>query len=387
MEMNNKKHSDFSPSSMERLVNCPGSWRACKTVDDQTQSKYASDGTLAHEVLEYVLKLKFGQDLPNIDLTADKYNDEVIEYAEQTCAAIEAELQHIETEVGRKHGGVESTSIHIEETVYASNLEFGTPDFRSDITFKDGFKLRLIVDYKYGYNEVPVDGNKQLFAYSLFADLQAVKQGGKRADYHWFVINQPNLNKWAVAEYTSSDMSLFLALYEKTKEACYDGTLFKAGEHCTYCTYKPKCVEYTSKYGQLIQDRNLELPSISEDKIWDAFLARKQVRQLLDSIEDYCYKEAMKGNAPETVKLVRISGRRSWNNEVSVDKVANTLKELGCEEPTKTVLKGITEVERKLKQKVPDELVSKSESKLALVDESDKREAVDPTASLIELFD
>jgi len=50
-----KKHSKYSPSGAHRWVNCPASIKLCEGLESKS-SKYAAEGTDAHEVCEYFLK-------------------------------------------------------------------------------------------------------------------------------------------------------------------------------------------------------------------------------------------------------------------------------------------------------------------------------------------
>ena len=49
-------HAKYSPSKLPRIVTCPGSVQLCEGLT-QSQSSYANEGTMLHQVVEDCLEI------------------------------------------------------------------------------------------------------------------------------------------------------------------------------------------------------------------------------------------------------------------------------------------------------------------------------------------
>jgi hypothetical protein len=76
-------HSKIGASSMHRWASCPGSVRLSKDMPN-TSSKYAEEGTMAHELAEKLLT--------NQEVDLSQYEDEMVEAVKVYVDAIKGLL-------------------------------------------------------------------------------------------------------------------------------------------------------------------------------------------------------------------------------------------------------------------------------------------------------
>ena len=152
------KHAILSASSSERWINCPPSARLCENYPDKG-SDYAAEGTDAHTLCEYRLKLALG--LPTKDPIEDLgwYNEEM----EECAAAYTAYVMEL-VEAAKQSGS--TPTVLIEQRVDFSRWVesgFGTADC---VVIAD--RILNIVDYKHGQGvEVSAVENSQMKLYAL----------------------------------------------------------------------------------------------------------------------------------------------------------------------------------------------------------------------------
>ena len=154
------KHAILSASSSDRWIHCPPSARLCETYDD-VSSDYAAEGTDAHTLCEYRLKLALGLPAENPIENLTWYNEEMEDCAEGYASYV---LELVEA---AKQAGSTPTVL-IEQKVDFSrwvNEGFGTADC---VVIANG--TLNIVDYKHGKGvEVSAVDNSQMMLYALGA--------------------------------------------------------------------------------------------------------------------------------------------------------------------------------------------------------------------------
>ncbi len=142
-----RKHSKFSASGAERWFACPGSVALSEGLPDK-ESRYAMEGTKAHEVLEAVLKRHRVTNVPR----------EMLMHARNAASAIvgvwgEAQ-SHADTEL------LVETRIHLD---FIHPEMFGT----FDGAVVEHFGTLNVFDYKYGKYTVSPIGNLQMLFYGI----------------------------------------------------------------------------------------------------------------------------------------------------------------------------------------------------------------------------
>ena len=136
-------HSRFAPSSMARIVSCPGSLKLCEQYP-QAPSDAADEGTLSHEVIAAVY---LGKPIPA------GATEEMRDGAELWMETVGV------------HSGLRS--IHVEEFVDCSVIYrdcWGTPDLWA---YDHNSHVLYVYDYKYGHSFVAAYQNWQLIAYAM----------------------------------------------------------------------------------------------------------------------------------------------------------------------------------------------------------------------------
>jgi hypothetical protein len=154
-----RKHSDFSPSSAKRWMSCPGSVRLARLAPPQVDSEAASEGTRAHECLEFVVR-RF-RDLKSAEKEARKrWPEEMVGHAVNSAVRLfSSDLR-----------GSDKAELLIETRVRlktVSTLIFGTLDY----AWVERWGDLCVADYKYGRHLVQprdYDGelNPQLMVYA-----------------------------------------------------------------------------------------------------------------------------------------------------------------------------------------------------------------------------
>ena len=376
----NAKHAKYSPSAAHRWIKCTASL-ALHGDAPNTSSKYANEGTAAHELaalclekgqkpIEYV-----GRNLAdNVEVTEDmaenveKYVDDILAYA---------------------GGGI----LYVEHKVDFSHVinfpdSFGT----SDAVILAGDELQ-VHDLKYGRGvKVDAERNEQLMLYALGAlnDFECIVEIKSVR----LVIHQPRLNTISEWVCTLEELAGFA---EEAKEAC---TNIEKGEadyapgekQCRFCPAKAVCLALAEEVKETIGI--VEFDDLTEDLIErvkdePANLLAAYMRSL-KLIEDWCaavYVEVKrriaKGEKIEGYKLV--AGKkcvRSWTDE---QEVVNILSSSGLAEAEiyDKSIKSPAKVEKLLAKDNPEvwqELqshTSQKEGKPQVVKESDKRPAIE----------
>ena len=82
-----KAHAILSASSSHRWLNCPPSARLCETYEDKG-SDYAAEGTDAHSLCEYKLRLALGMEATDPTEHLTWFNDEMLDCANGYAAYI-----------------------------------------------------------------------------------------------------------------------------------------------------------------------------------------------------------------------------------------------------------------------------------------------------------
>jgi hypothetical protein len=181
------EHALFSASAADRWMECPGSLALSDGLAGTT-SKYAAEGTVAHQVLsralaEGVAAETFRGDQIDVDGFVFEVDDEMIGHVQTT-------LDYI-TDIRGADGAV----MHDLRVNYAAalgvetDLAWGT----LDVMVLRGTEL-IVVDFKYGQGVlVSAERNRQIMLYAL----GALAEYGDLADIETvrLVIHQPRIDK------------------------------------------------------------------------------------------------------------------------------------------------------------------------------------------------
>ena len=159
------EHANIAPSALARIFQCPGSVQLSEGLPD-TSSKYADEGSLAHEVAALIMdNCQNGIPVSNTldEIAAGMH---VFEYGSPD----DKMLRHVEDYVDAMLAIVAldpDAYFEVEQRVQATADVWGTCDFWAWLPSAHTLVVR---DLKYGAGEfVRIEGNKQARAYALGA--------------------------------------------------------------------------------------------------------------------------------------------------------------------------------------------------------------------------
>lgn len=359
-----KAHAILSASSSHRWLNCPPSTRLCETYEDKG-SDYAAEGTDAHSLCEYKLRLALGVEATDPTEHLTWYNEEMLDcangYASYILELVEAAKETCADPV-----------VLIEQRVDFSRWVeqgFGTSDA---IIISDG--TLHVVDYKYGLGVlVEADNNPQMMCYALGAlelfdviyDIDTVAMTvyqPRRQNVSTFEMPKDDLYRWADE------------VLKPTAELAFAGDgNFLCGEWCGFCKAKHEC-RARAEANLMLAQYDFKLPPLLEDTEIEVILSRAdQLVSWVNDIKEYALQQAISGKEWTGFKLVEGRSNRRYTDEAAV---TQTVTDAGFD-PYERKLLGITAMQKLLGKSRFDELLSayieKPQGKPTLVPESDKR--------------
>ena len=236
-------HAKLAPSSISRVIRCPGS--AIPNAEaPNTSSLPAARGTAIHEMCEQLLKDR----LDNITLS-DYWLGKTVELE---GFAIEIGLEEImiaETYVNYIRQRTEELNgkLLIEEKVYLNEISddcWGTADA---VILGEGNRM-VVADLKSGNFPVDVNFNEQLMTYSL----GALARWGNENTVIEMTIIQPSKKSFhkdgPIRSFDIQAVDLvdwgFNILKPACEEALGESPTYNAGDWCRFCAYKPDCVTF-----------------------------------------------------------------------------------------------------------------------------------------------
>lgn len=361
------KHALLSASSSNRWLNCPPSVRLSETYKDKS-SDYAAEGTDAHTLCEYRLKLALGMKAEDPTENLSYYNEEMEDcatgYAEYILELVEAAKQNCSDPI-----------VLIEQRLdFSKYVEggFGTGDC---VVISDG--ALHIVDYKHGLGIlVDAEDNPQMKLYALGA--LEIFDGIYDIDTVSMSIYQPRRDN--VSTHTVFKESLYQwaeEVLKPTATLAYAGEgEFSCGDWCRFCKAKHVC--RTRAEGNLkIARYDFKLPPLlEEDEIENILEKIDGLVSWASDIKEYALEAAIGGREWTGWKVVESRSNRRYIDEVSVVKAVS----VAGFDPYEQKLKGLSAMERTLGKNKFKELIGsfieKPKGKPVLVPVTDKRPAI-----------
>lgn len=371
------------PSSAGKWVNCPGSAKMEEGLPDGDTS-CADEGTVAHWIAAKILK---GETLPEIGTQWEVENKEVVPVLVDSGLPTVTFTQEMLGYVRKYTDALSVAQVgesHTEEHVKIfDNLE-GTPD---NFYFHD--TALFVNDLKYGFQQIDARDNYQLLLYA-HGIIQEYKE------FYWIedvvlTIHQPRLDRIDSHTYTREEFDEkieFLKLRAVMASECEYLRPLNPGDHCAkyYCKARATCPAL-NKY--VLAD----LPDMEDvqDDIGSKLSKIPLIRSWCDAVEQEAYRLAVKEGKPvRGFKVVQSrNGNRKWRSDQEAEQIMKSMR-LRADQMYKFSLITPTKAEEMFKQGTLGErrwnrlreVITRSESKLLLVPESDKREAVDVITGL-----
>jgi hypothetical protein len=365
--MSAKSHAVLSASSSHRWLNCPPSVRLCENYEDKV-SNYAAEGTEAHELCEYKLRLALGfkSDDPKDSLTY--YSPEM---EECTTGYADFILELLESAKQTCNDPLVLIEQRVNFTRWVKN-GFGTADC---IIIADS--ILHVVDYKHGQGVlVEAEDNPQMKLYALGA--LELFDGIYDIDKVNMTIYQPRRDN--ISTSTVLKESLYQWADEVLKPAAklaYNGEgEFHCGEWCVFCKAKYDC-RARAAANLALAAYDFRLPSLLTDSEIEDILAKlENLKSWTSDIKEYALHRALSGKQWRGWKLVEGRSNRRYIDE---NAVADIVTKAGYDPYEKTLL-GVTAMERMLGKvkfaELMDGLIEKPHGKPTLVPASDKRPAI-----------
>lgn len=367
------EHSKLlSPSSMGRILSCPGSVKAAEGIPDQS-TLFSEEGSDAHQLAEIRLKQFLGDSIDFDVKSLTWYTPEMEDYINGYVAYVSEKIEAVKATC-------KDPQVLIEQRVQAPRYDeslYGT----TDVSIIADNEL-TIIDLKYGKG-VPVNAkeNIQEMCYAIccletFGSLYDIKQVN-------LCIYQPRLS--SISEWSISVDELYKWAEEILKpgiQKVHDGVEeFNPSKYCQFCKARPLC--------KALRDKNLELAKhefrpaflMDDSEVEEILDKADEVVSWLNSVKDYALEQAISGTHFERYKLVEGRSVRKYTDE---DEVAKVVQKAGYN-PFEQKLLTITAMQSLLGKTKFNELLSdfitKSKGKLTLVSRDDKR----PEVSTIDL--
>lgn len=372
------KHSEYSPSQLERIIACPGSVQLCRTVPKPPTSAYAAEGTLLHDYAHQALEnwekgvVRFTDDLEHMSTVYDAVN------------YLHKEINFGTPRIRRFH----ELKVAMEEP----DEIYGTLDFAS--VSPDRLD---IADFKFGQGiKVHVEGNPQLLAYLAgFLNMIKVKYPksfDKVMALPWFMhVVQPRLDHYDCVHVTPRELLEFQGLAAKTVRLA-NGThppVYPGEVQCRWCAAGAVCKVrlnemYISQTEALKAFADMKENKADLEELQKVLETKTEMMQIFKAIEQHIFLELSKGTKVEKYKLVRGRSNRQWAPKVDFDTLLTSFPELEerAEDLLDTKLRGPAQIERLLtpdRRKDLEEFITKPLGKLSLAHVSSSKEAVDVT--------
>jgi hypothetical protein len=240
-------HATIAPSSLARLVQCPGSLILCKPYES-VATDASIEGTAAHHVA-MVFALDAGNDCP---VALPKLGDMVlgVRVDAEMIAGAKMYAEALEGFAGNPEQTIRIPRVHPTEC-------FGTPDFWQ---YAANTKTLRITDYKYGHGYVEVFENYQLAAYAS-GILDMLAERGELLEFETvveFMIVQPRcysadspVRTWSTS---ATNLRAFVnAAHAAASDALGPNPQCVTGPECLHCDARAACDTAARAGGHLVE--------------------------------------------------------------------------------------------------------------------------------------
>lgn len=339
-----RAHALLSASSAHRWLACPPSAVAAEAYED-TESDYAAEGTLAHEVAEAVAsgnKPALDRLLRNPNVTgemldcAEGYRDYI---QEQTTTAFSTILLEVRVDFSAivPHG-------------------FGTCDC---IILQDD--TMHIIDYKYGVG-VPVSAvdNQQLMLYAFGAlEMYGIAYEIRQVKLH---IYQPRINNISTDTKTVDELMAWTENTVKPTAALAikgEGD-YKTGGHCKFCPHAGRCRALTATCTEYVETHGMRVavPTLAPHEVAEVLRLEPLVTLWLKRVKAQALETLLQGGDVPGYKAVEgRAGNRKWTDEAKVDEVLHSAG-YSTEDYTETKLLSPAAMDKALGKKKAAELLA-----------------------------
>lgn len=373
-----RAHAILSASGSARWINCTPSARLEDEYGVKGDTAYTKEGTVAHELAEFLLRSELGQISDDREYEAgleqimanELYNDEMLDMVplytnycrEQAVSA--GEKGYIEIE----------KRLNLSEYIPDS---FGTADcvVVSDDTIE-------VIDLKYGKG-VPVSAewNTQLMIYGLGA-LQQTDLFCEPTNMRLTIV-QPRLDNISSFDISVADLLKWAdeVLKPAAKKAFAGEGELSPGAWCKFCAVKARCRALYEEQLAIAKDDFKSPHLLTDEEVAKVLEQLPTFEAWVKSVKDYASEQAINnGKHWPGFKVVEGRSNRQWSDPENIgDMLLDAFPELSEDQIYRKSVETITTVEKLVGKKrfaSIDGLTVKPAGAPTLVPESDKRPAI-----------
>lgn len=308
-------HSVFGPSSLPRIVLCPGSVSECLKVPPSETSEFAAHGSMLHDKVEKILKeLSTVPQLyedENLSVPDISYVLDCLEWVDKLM------LAHREQNVKHIVYGIE------KQVTLAS---FGLPEVFGTADYLLSSEYRVdVTDWKFGQG-VPryAKGCMQSLAYAAGAITYDPDIPGD-FPVHIHIV-QPPLNIFDPWKLTYADVVRIVdeVLHPAIAEAKSENPRFNPGlSQCRFCDAHMVCEarhNSTKKNAAKVFNAMSDLTIVSDEAIAKLLTKATEIQQYIKDAQKYAATRIRKGYGFPGFKMVASRGSRKWIDEEVAEK-------------------------------------------------------------------
>jgi hypothetical protein len=380
-----RQHALLNASGAHKWLNCTPSARTEETLPE-SQSVYANEGRLAHEIGELKLRKTFVEPMgPQKFRNVLKKLQQDPLYQDEMLTHTDTYLEYVSKIV---HSYPAPPYVAIEQRLdYSAFVPegFGT----GDCIIIGGSTLHVI-DLKYGKG-VPVSAeyNPQMMLYGLGAYVKYLML--YPINLVKLTIVQPRLDNISEWEVSINDLIQWGEQYVRPRaQRAYNGQgEFNPGEWCRFCRARATCRARADTHTALEDFGFKKPPLLTNAEIGEILVRAQELAKWAKDLEEYALSECLAGNEIPGWKAVE---GRSVRQFTDTEEAFKTLIKAGYDEAVLYERKPLTlaAIEKLLGKKdftklLADYVVSPP-GKPTLAPESDKREAITNRTSAAEDF-
>lgn len=305
------KHALLGASSAARWIACTPSARATEHLPGET-SKYAEEGTRAHELCEKALRYKLAKweaGMP-FDLLSDWAQQSMPTEMFNAVCRYTSFIHELWVGFSCRPGVFIEQEVDVSQWVSGG---FGTCDC---LLIGDG--ILHIIDFKYGQG-VPVnpERNPQLMYYALGA--YALFEGIEEIDTVRLSIVQPRMQEepqtW---ELPLADLLTWAReVLQPAAELAWKGEgVYHPGGHCRFCKAYPSCRAWQKQYGPLAGFEPYPEPAtLSDEELGEWLQKLEGLAAYAKDLEEYAQQALLDGHSLPGWKLVQGRSTRKWTDQ------------------------------------------------------------------------
>ena len=379
------KHLPYGGSTIRRTLNCPAWRKLADTMPPSPSSSFADEGTLLHNCAEEYYK-EPAKGMLRLLVEGRNYNGAVLTQEllqEKLKPAIEAVYTQLDS-IGIAGKDTPDSYVCEPFVELTPDKAGGSIDM---LAVSDDKKTVMVLDYKFGFNQVEVEANDQLMFYALCADLDPLTAPMfEQAETLRLVIVQPKADgpTESVYECPIDSLDAFETRVIDAIELCEasDGTDTCAGDWCKYCPAEAICPSKTGAASEALKLDPMHLPTLAQ-----ALDFCDQLEPWIKAARKLGHDQAEQGVKIEGRKLVAKRARRVYTDQEAVEKYVRLSKRILKADAYDITLKTPAKLEKVFIEKEVDysalDLYIESRSSgTTLAKASDKRPEATPLLAL-----